>query len=60
MPKVPIVIKPLPDQEELSQSLQLSRQLLYKKLKKVEEEVREIVEKVMEEGRGSSLLYQKI
>ena len=40
MPKVPIVIKPLPDQEELSQSLQLSRQLLYKKLKKVEEEVR--------------------
>lgn len=59
MPKVPIVIKPLPDQEELSQSLQLSRQLLYKKLKKVEEEVREIVEKVMEEGDRALHYYTK-
>ena len=59
MSRVPIVIKPVSNLEELSWSLQLNRQLLYKKLKKAEEEVKEIVERVMEEGDRALRYYTK-
>ncbi len=57
--KVPIVIKPLLSLEELSRDLQLTRQSRYKKLKRAEEETREIIERVMEEGDRALRYYTK-
>jgi len=59
MSKTPIVMKPLFSWEELSQNFQLTRQSLYKKLREVEKEVREIIERVMEEGDGALRYYTR-
>ncbi|MEI6157430.1 MAG: histidinol dehydrogenase, partial [Atribacterota bacterium] len=55
MSSLPILLKPLPDEKAAEMELGIGRKTFYRELQKVEEDVRDIIEKVME-GGDSALL----